>query len=165
MCRSNQSSLSFRIANNKTGKVVIAHGSVRFCEATPNGLVDASKKSFTSARRTETCVAPRHADASRDFIFYYERSELLINGDGKKSTQGKSTQKKRTPSPSSLEILPASDSELCPRRSSGVRLAYTDPSGERQRAPSTPQQWGPPSLHRSFRRATASTAHVAVGSV
>ena len=42
-----------------------------------------------------------------------------------------------------------------PRRSSGVRLAYTDPSGERQRAPSTPQQWGPPSLHRPFRRAIA----------
>ena len=84
MCRSNQSSVSFRIANNKTGKVVIAHGNVRFCEATPNGLVDESKKSFISARRTETCVAPRHEDASRDFIFYYERSELLINGDGKK---------------------------------------------------------------------------------
>ena len=63
------------------------------------------------------------------------------------------------------EILPPSDSELCPRRSRGVRLAYTDPSGERQRAPSTPQQWGPPSLHRSFRRATASTVHsAAVGS-
>ena len=69
------------------------------------------------------------------------------------------------PSVLAPEILPASDSELRPRRSSGVRLAYTDPSGERQGAPSTPQQWGPPSLHRSFRRATASTVHAAVGSV
>ena len=40
-----------------------------------------------------------------------ERSELLIDGDGKKSTQ-KTPEKKRAPSPSSLEILPASDSEL-----------------------------------------------------
>ena len=63
------------------------------------------------------------------------------------------------------QILPASDSELRSRRSSGVRLAYTDFSGDRQRAPSTPQQWGPPRLHRSFRRATASTVHAAVGSV
>ena len=73
--------------------------------------------------------------------------------------------KKRAPSPSSVEIIPASDVELRPRRSSGVRLAYTDPSGERQRGPSTPQQWGPPSLHRSFRRAAASSVHAAaVGS-
>ena len=43
---------------------------------------------------------------------------------------------------------------------SGIRPAYTDTSGGRQRAPSTPR-WGPPSLHRSFRRATASTVHVA----
>ena len=71
----------------------------------------------------------------------------------------------RAPSPSSLEILPPSDSELRPRRNSGVHLAYTDPSGEQQRAPSMPQKWGPPSLHRSFRRATASTVHAAVGSV
>ena len=63
------------------------------------------------------------------------------------------------------EILPASDSELRLRRSTGVRLAYSDPSGERQRAPFTPQQWGPPGLHRSFRRATANTVHAAVGSV
>ena len=64
------------------------------------------------------------------------------------------------PFPSILapEILPASDRELRPRRSSGVHLAYTDPSGERQRAPSTPR-WGPFSLQRSFRRAISSSAH------
>ena len=61
------------------------------------------------------------------------------------------------------EILPASESVLRSRRSNGVRLAYTDPFGERQRAPSTPQQLGLPSLHRSFRRATASTVHAAWG--
>ena len=31
---------------NETGKVVIAHGSVEFCEATPIGLADESKESF-----------------------------------------------------------------------------------------------------------------------
>ena len=77
-------------------------------------------------------------------MIYYERSELLIDG-----YEGEKYAKKSAPSPSSLEILPASESEIRPRRSSGVRLAYTDPSGERQRAPSTPR-WGPSSLHRSF---------------
>ena len=66
-----------------------------------------------------------------------------------------------------LELLidAVSASEHRPRRSSGVRIAYTNPSGERHRAPSTPQQWGLPSLHRSFRRAIASIVHAAVGSV
>ena len=63
----------------------------------------------------------------------------------KKKKKKKKSAKNRAPSPASLEILPASDSELRPRRSSGVRLAYTDPSGERQRAPSTPR-WGPSTL-------------------
>ena len=31
---------------DETGKVVIPHGSVEFCEATPIGLVDESKKSL-----------------------------------------------------------------------------------------------------------------------
>ena len=31
---------------NESGKVVIAHGSVEFCEATPIGLVDESKESL-----------------------------------------------------------------------------------------------------------------------
>ena len=50
-------------------KVVIAHGSVEFCEATPFDLVDESTNPCTDARWTETCVAPRHVDASR--VFYY----------------------------------------------------------------------------------------------
>ena len=48
-------------------KVVITHrSSVEFFEATPMGLVDESEGSCTGARRTETCVAPRHIDESRD---------------------------------------------------------------------------------------------------
>ena len=58
------------------------------------------------------------------YTIYYERSEFLIVGGGKNSTQKivrkKKYAKKRAP------ILPASDSELRPRRSSGFRLAYTD---------------------------------------
>ena len=45
----------------ETGKVIIAHGSVEFCQATPISLVDESKKCCTGARRAETCVAPRQA--------------------------------------------------------------------------------------------------------
>ena len=52
----------------ETGKVIIAHGSIEFCQATPICLVDESKESCTGARRTETCVAPRRVDASRDFF-------------------------------------------------------------------------------------------------
>ena len=40
----------------------------RTCDATPLGLVGEPKESCTVARRTETCVAPRHIDASRDLI-------------------------------------------------------------------------------------------------
>ena len=36
---------------------------------TPIGLGDASKDPCTDARRTETCVSPRHVDASRDLYF------------------------------------------------------------------------------------------------
>ena len=140
---------------------------------------------------------PRHRTTSTIFLpesvnfnhYYFERSELLIDGDGKKKYAKRSTQKKhakkRAPSPdwpiislkTAVRTVPiysgARDSsgerysERRPRRSSGVRLlAYTDPSGERQRAPSTSQQWDPPSLHRSFRRATVSNVHAAaVGSV
>ena len=46
------------------GKVVIVHGSKRrTCEAKPVCLfvVSESNESCAGARRTETCVAPRHA--------------------------------------------------------------------------------------------------------
>ena len=66
---------------NKTGKVVIAHGSVEFYEATHIGLVDELMESCTGARQTETCVAPRHVDASRDFYFIYsERATWEVRG-------------------------------------------------------------------------------------
>ena len=78
-------------------------------------------------------------------VYNYERSELLlIDGDGKKSMQKNVRRTKK--------IV---------RRSSGVRLAYTDPFGERQRAPSTPG-WSPSSLQRFFRRAIASSVHTRV---
>ena len=48
------------VVANETGKVVIAHGSVEFCEATRVGLIDESKEFLSDARRTETCVTPRH---------------------------------------------------------------------------------------------------------
>ena len=60
-----------------TGKVVIAYGSVEFCEATPIDLADESRESCTGARRTETCVAPRHVDASRDFLFCFLRTSSV----------------------------------------------------------------------------------------
>ena len=50
---------------------LIAHGSVEFCEATPIGRVHESKESCTGARQTETCVAPKHVDASHDFYSYF----------------------------------------------------------------------------------------------
>ena len=63
-----------------------------------------------------------------------------------------------------LLIDAVSASEYRPRRSSGVSLAYTDPSGEWQQAPSMPR-WGPSSLQKSFRQAIASSVHAAaVGS-
>ena len=40
----------------------------RTCEALPVGLVDELKESCTGTRWTETCVAPRHVDASRDAL-------------------------------------------------------------------------------------------------
>ena len=80
------------------------------------------------------------------FVYYYERSELLIDCDGKKVRNPPPPAKKRAPyAKRRAPILLASDIELRPRRSGGVRLAYTDPSGERQQAPSTPR-WGPSSL-------------------
>ena len=38
--------------DNETGKMVIAHGSVEFCEATPIGLADESKE-YLYGRKTD----------------------------------------------------------------------------------------------------------------
>ena len=48
------------------GTFVLVHGSKRkrTCKATPDDLVHESKESCTGTRRTETCVAPKHVDAS-----------------------------------------------------------------------------------------------------
>ena len=50
---------------------MIAHGSVEFCEATSIGLADESKKSLYGSETDETCVAPRHVDASSDFYIIF----------------------------------------------------------------------------------------------
>ena len=65
-------------------QLVIANGSVEFCEATPIGLVDEPKVypcvyPCTGARPTETCVAP--VDATRDFI-YFLRTRSVGGGGG-----------------------------------------------------------------------------------
>ena len=57
--------------------VVIAHGRVEFCEATPIGLANESNESLHGR---ETCVAPRHVDASRKFYFIF--SERAAGGGG-----------------------------------------------------------------------------------
>ena len=56
--------------DNEAGKIVVAHGSVaRTCETTQIGLADESKEYCNAGKRwTETCVAPRHIDASRDAL-------------------------------------------------------------------------------------------------
>ena len=59
---------------------MIAHGSKEFCEVTPTGLVDHPKEACTGARRTETCVALRHVDASRNFHSIF--SERVAWGGG-----------------------------------------------------------------------------------
>ena len=61
--------------NGTDGKVGIVHGSVEPAKRHTHTLiglliVDKRKESYTSARRTETCVAPRHEDASRDFFLF-----------------------------------------------------------------------------------------------
>ena len=47
------------------------------------GLVDELMESCTGARQTETCVAPRYVDASRDFYFIFsERATWGVGGGG-----------------------------------------------------------------------------------
>ena len=45
---------------NETGKIVIAHGSVEFCEATPIGLVADESKESLNGRETDRDL--RNAD-------------------------------------------------------------------------------------------------------
>ena len=71
-----------REATRLGSKVVIAHDSVKCCEATPIGLVDEPMKSCTGARRTETGVAPRHVGASRDFILFSPNEQCWGWGGG-----------------------------------------------------------------------------------
>ena len=52
----------------------------RICEATPIALAGESEETGTDARRTETCVALRHADASRVFLCHFIFSELAAWG-------------------------------------------------------------------------------------
>ena len=83
------------------------------------------------------------------FAYYYEQSELLIDGGGNKMYAknerrhslayrsfrraiASSVHAAAAGSAYPIQILPASESELLPRSSGGVRLAYTDPSGERR---------------------------------
>ena len=44
--------------NNETWKVVIAHGSVEFCEAIPIGLVDKSKELFYGRETDRDLLSP-----------------------------------------------------------------------------------------------------------
>ena len=62
---------------NETGKVGIVHGSVEPTKRHQLALPTSRKNPCTDARRTETCVAPRHVDASCDFYFILpERAAL-----------------------------------------------------------------------------------------
>ena len=73
--------------SNETGNLIIADGSVEFCEATPIGLVDEPKVSSLYGRETDqdlrsatkTCVAP--VDASRDF-YSFSPNEQCGGGGG-----------------------------------------------------------------------------------
>ena len=73
--------------SSETGKMVrYRTWKRRTCEATLISLVDEPKKSSTGTRRTETCVAPRHVDASRDFSFIF--SERAAWGEGGEGGEG-----------------------------------------------------------------------------
>ena len=48
---------------------------MEFYEATPISLVNELKESYMGGRRSETCVAPRHVDASRDFVLLYPNKQ------------------------------------------------------------------------------------------
>ena len=69
---------------NETGKIVIAHGSVDFCEATPIGLADETKEFCTGARQTKTCAALRHVDASRELHFIFSERAGCVGEGGRR---------------------------------------------------------------------------------
>ena len=52
-------------------KVVIAHGRLEFCKATIIDLADKSKESlYRCETDRDTCAAPRHENASCNFVFF-----------------------------------------------------------------------------------------------
>ena len=59
--------------SNETGKLVIAHGSVEFREASPSHSSTSQRNPCGDARRTKTCVAP--VDASRNFHLFFSPNE------------------------------------------------------------------------------------------
>ena len=67
--------LSFQ-TNYLYGKVVIAHESVEFCEATPIDLANEPKESLYRRETDRDLRNPRHVDASRDFILFSPNEQL-----------------------------------------------------------------------------------------
>ena len=49
-------------------------GVLKYFHVTLIGLLDDPKESCTDAKRIETCVAPRHIDASRDLLFSVQQT-------------------------------------------------------------------------------------------
>ena len=52
------------------------------CKTTPIILVVEPKRFSTGTRRAETCVAPRHADASRDLYSLFSKRVAWGEGEG-----------------------------------------------------------------------------------
>ena len=67
--------------SNETGKLIIAHRSVEFCEATPFNLVDESKESlYVRETARDLCVAP--VDASVYFYLFSPNEQQQRGGWG-----------------------------------------------------------------------------------
>ena len=64
---------------NETGKVVITHGSVELCEATPIGLADESKESLYGR---ETDRGLRSAQVCMVFILFSPNEQRVCGGRG-----------------------------------------------------------------------------------
>ena len=68
--------------SNETGKLVIAHGSVEFCEATPFDLVDELKESFYG-RETDRDLRSACRCVGGTFIYFVsERAVCVWRGGG-----------------------------------------------------------------------------------